>query len=331
MLNKVLDHAKEIYALASYEIEQVAGHDGGRNLIYTCNQGGEDKYILRVSFLGDRSEKDHLAETEFVHYLAQNGAPVADVIPSIRNKYVERMEFDGHTFYLSLFAYAKGMLISDNGYRYRDGAPLSEYFYNTGKALGKIHKLSRQFSPIHRRADYFDKYNEAYIDRLIPDRYAPLKAAIFERLQAFRALPMQNDCYGLVHFDFSDGNYHIDMETGELTVFDFDNCIYCWYMFELANLWTHGVGWFQFEPDAAKRAEGMAQYFAVILEGYRSETDVADALLDRLQLFIDMVLIENIVDEFERCAREGEDVDYEDIEDAAECLIEQIPYAGFLR
>ncbi len=42
-----------------------------------------------------------------------------------------------------------------------------------------------------------------------------------------------------------------------------------------------------------------------------------------------MVLIENIVDEFECCAREGEEVDYEDIENAAECLIKKIAYAGF--
>jgi hypothetical protein len=41
------------------------------------------------------------------------------------------------------------------------------------------------------------------------------------------------------------------------------------------------------------------------------------------------VLIENIVDEFECCEREGEELDYEDIEDAARCLIESIPYAGF--
>ncbi len=328
-MKSVLDYSKEAYNLSSYEIKQVSGHDGGRNIVYTCIHNGECKYILRVSVLGDREEKDYLAETEFVHYLAENGAPVADVIESINNKYVERMEYDGRTIYISLFAYAKGILISDNGYRYREGAPLSEYFYNTGKTLGKIHKLSKRFSPVCRRGDYFDKYNEAYINDLIPDTYDALKAAMFDRLKAFRALPIQEDLYGLVHFDFSDGNYHIDMQTGEITAFDFDNCMYCWYMFDLANLWTHGVGWYQFETDAAKRMNGMEQYFSAILEGYRSETDIADELLDRLTLFIDMVLIENIVDEFECCAREGEEVDYEDIENAAECLINKIPYAGF--
>lgn len=47
--------------------------------------------------------------------------PVADVFPSVNNKYVECIECDGKVIYISLFAYAKGMLISDNGYRYREG------------------------------------------------------------------------------------------------------------------------------------------------------------------------------------------------------------------
>ena len=65
-----------------------------------------------------------------------------------------------------------------------------------------------------------------------------------------------------------------------------------------------------------------------LLQGYKSQTSISDELLNQLPLFIDMVLIENIVDEFECSAQEGEELDYEDIEDAAECLIHEIPYAG---
>jgi len=133
----------------------------------------------------------------------------------------------------------------------------------------------------------------------------------------------------LVHFDFSDGNYHIDMTNGDITVFDFDNSMYCFYMFDLANLWTHAVGWYRGEKEAKKRKAGMDHYFENVLEGYRSETEVSDEFLSKLPLFIDMVLIENIVDEFECCKREGEELDFEDIEDAAMCLINDIQYAGF--
>ena len=321
-----LETAKKLYDLNGYELSEVPGHEGGRNLIYVCVRGGNPEYVLRLSILGDRSFEDYLAEAEFVHYLAKSYAPVADVIPSSNGNLVEAFSNDGKEYFAMLFSYAKGMLISDNGYRYRDGAPLEEYFYNTGKALGTIHKFSKTYKPKHKRQGFFDKYNSEYIDELIPDSYAELKAAVAERLEKFRTLPINDSVYGLVHFDFSDGNYHIDMNTGDITVFDFDNCMYCWYMFDLANLWIHGTGWFQNEPDPEKRMAGMKGYFDTILSGYRIETDVSDEELSQLPLFIDMVLIENIVDEFECSAREGEELDPEDIEDAAECLINHTPY-----
>ena len=254
---------------------------------------------------------------------------MADVIPSVNGRLVESMEAEGKTVYVSLFAYAKGMLLVDNGYRYREGASLDEYFYNTGKALGAIHRLSKEYEPVHPRQDYFDKYNMTYLNQLIPEEYSELKAAIERRLDEFRALPKNKDIYGLVHFDYSDGNYHVDMNTGEITVFDFDNCMNCWYMFDLANLWLHNEGWTWQEADPGKKFELMQQCFNYQLQGYKTETDIPEEMLEKLPLFIDMVLIENIVDEFECAIREGEELDYEDIEDAAENLIESIPYAGF--
>lgn len=328
-MEKIFNKAKELFSLDEYDFFKVPGHDGGRNIVYICIRDGEKKSVLRISLLDDRSEKDFLAETEFVKYLAENGGPVADVKKSVNGKLVERIIEEGKSAFVVLFEYAKGMLLYDNGYKYRDGAPLEEYFYNTGKTLGQIHRISKTYNPEHKRYSYFDKYNMDYIGKLIPDSYSELKRAIGKRLDEFKKLPIDDNCFGLVHFDFSDGNYHIDMSNGDITVFDFDNCIYCWYMFDLANLWTHGYGWCQFEPSPEKRMEFMKHYFDTILEGYRSEIEVDEKLLELLPLFIDMVLIENVVDEFECAAEEGEEVDYEDIEDPAECLINDIPYAGF--
>ncbi len=323
------EKARTLYQLEDYEILPVPGHEGGRNLVWVCRLRGEKKYVLRISATGDRTEEDYLAETEFIRYLARNGAPVADVIPSVNGKTVECVEQDGKKIYVTLFEYAKGTLLSDNGYRYREGAPLEEYFYNTGKALGAIHRLSRKYRPVHRRAAFSDKYTPDYIDRLIPDSYADLKQVICRRLAEYRTLPTDPENYGLVHFDFSDGNYHVDPDTGDITVFDFDNCVYCWYMFDLAHLWTHGVGWYRHERDAKKRMACMDYYFRTVLEGYRSETDVSETMLEKLPLFIDMTIIEYVTDEFECCAREGEEPDEEDIGNAVYCLVHDIPYGGF--
>ena len=226
-MKQIIEQAKTLYSLEDFTFTPVSGHEGGRNKIVIVSCDGEKQYVLRISELGDRNENDYLAETEFIRFLAENGAPIADVIPSVNGKLVECMEEDGKAVFVSLFTYAKGMLLADNGYRYREGASLGEYFYNTGKALGAIHRLSKIYTPVHSRPDYFDKYNMTYIDSLIPDGYTELKSAIAKRLKTFHALPKDKGCYGLVHFDYSDGNYHIDMDTGAITVFDFDNCMNC--------------------------------------------------------------------------------------------------------
>ncbi len=288
------------------------------------------KFILRFSCLMDRTENDYLAETEFVHYLKENGASVADVLLSKNGKMVEKIVENDRMYYASLFEYAEGIQIAENGYRYRKNTPLSEYFFNTGKTLGKIHALSKRYQPTWRRPDYFEKYNKEYIDFLIPDSYFRLKEAIFQRLEKFEKMKRDNNNYGLVHFDFSDGNYHIDMNDGTITVFDFDNCLYCWYMFDLANLWTHGVGWCQFMEHAKDRKDYMEDYFRTILLGYREETEVDKSDLENLPLFIDIVLIENIVDEFECCQRNRKELDWEDISDVSFALINNVQYAGFL-
>lgn len=327
--NGLLKEITEEFPLKDCSVSLIEAHEGGRNIAYICEYDGVRKYILRISALADREKADYEAEAEFVRYLSENGASVANVVLSNSGNAVSTFMADGEKVYAVLFDYAKGILICDNGYKYREGVPLSEYFFNTGKTLGKIHALSKKYVPQTRCSDYFHHYNKTYIDSLIPNKYYALKSKIIELLSEFEKLERTPRNYGLVHFDFSDGNYHIDYANGNITVFDFDNCCYAWYMFDLANLWTHGVGWIAWENDVEKRRAFMTDYFDTIIKGYRSETDIDDASLSMLPLFINMVLIENIVDEFECCRQEDEQLDYEDIEDAAECLTEGIPYEGF--
>ena len=179
---------------------------------------------------------------------------------------VEQFYNGPEAVFASAFETAAGEQLAAHGYRYREGAPLSEYYYNCGKTLGKIHALSKKYHPTHQRFDFFEKYNETYFNALIPSNYPALKESLNSLLQKLRALPKDINSYGMVHFDFSDGNYMIDYQTGKITVFDFDNCCTCWYLFDLANLWTHGVGWIASEPDADKRKCFMNNYFNTILD-----------------------------------------------------------------
>lgn len=326
----LLQRISELYNLDDYEVKPISAHEGGRNVVFTCEKEGHHAKIIRISFLADRSQEDILAEVEYIRFLYENGASVSNVVESINGSLSETLMYEDNRFFICVFEKAKGDQLAEKGYRYRDNVPLTEYFYNCGKVLGKMHELSKNYVPTHCRYSFFDKYNVAYIDKLIPDTLSLLKEKLYKLLGDLRQLEQSSDFYGMVHFDYSDGNYMIDYDTGEIIVFDFDNSCFCWYLFDLANLWTHGVGWIQFESDTQKRKKFMDDYFSKVIEGYCSETGIGDLMLKKLPLFIQVTLMESIIDAFEVMQNNGEELECdEEMSYIVKCIEEDIPYKGF--
>lgn len=314
---------KNKYNLDGYIILPLQSHEGGRNAVFICEGENAPGMVARVSYQNDRSKEDYLAELEFVRYLYDNGASVSNVISSKEGNLIEETEYDNQILFVALFEKAKGKQLAENNYCYREGVPLSEYFFNTGKTLGKIHQLSKEYQPKYKRYHFADKYNMEYIERLLPDSLSPIKDRISEILEDLDKIEKTKEVYGMVHFDYSDGNYHIDFENGDITVYDFDNCCHAWYMYDLAELWIHGEGWIMFEENPQKRKQFMEAYFAEILKGYRTETALDDAMVDKLSLFVQANQIENLVDAFEVEKSSGENyLDDEDLEEISKCILE---------
>lgn len=327
---ELLKRAAEVYAFDINSVCEIPGHEGGRNLVYRIGS----EFILRISTLSDRKYEDYEAEIEYIHYLSEGGAPVADSIPSQNGNRIERI--NGNV--VSLFEVAKGEQLADHNYQYRKGAPIEEYFFNTGKVLGRIHALSKDYKPQVKRFDFFDKYNKSYFEELIPDDCIcmqsiigrQIKDVLFEILDKLRSLKRSPENYGMVHFDYSDGNYNIDYETGAIHVFDFDNCRTCWYLYDIANLWSHGLGWIAWNADPEERREYMDGYMQTILEGYRTECEIEEVELKNLELMVNAVLMENIIDFFEVSRTEKEAFEFDEEQNYnVKCLIERASWFGF--
>jgi Ser/Thr protein kinase RdoA (MazF antagonist) len=154
----------ELYGLEGYEFIRITPHMGGRNVVYTCENEGADAKILRISFLPDRSREDFLGEVAYIRYLFENGGSVSDIINSKKGNLLGEITHRNHTFFICLFKKAKGKMLVENNYRYREGIPITEYYYNCVKVLGKMHQLSKEYTPIYRRHSFLEKYNAAYIE-----------------------------------------------------------------------------------------------------------------------------------------------------------------------
>ncbi|GIN87102.1 hypothetical protein J6TS2_34880 [Heyndrickxia sporothermodurans] len=326
----LLPLVSELYGLEGYEIRLVDAHAGGRNVVYNCEKENADAKILRIAFLKDRSREELLGEVEYIRYLFEHGGSVSDVVSSRKGNLLEEITHNNHTFFICLFEKARGKKFVENNYRYREGVPITEYYYNCGKVLGKLHQLSKEYTPVHRRYSFFDKYNPQYIDKLIPSSLSLLKEKLVELLKTLEGLDRNHESFGMIHFDYNDGNYMIDFDNGQITVYDFDNSCFGWYMYDLADLWRSGVGWIAAAPDAGKRKKFMDDYFKTVLEGYRSETWIEDSMLEKLPLFIKVTLMEQIVDAFECMRNNGEEPECdEELSYCIKCLEDDIPYMGF--
>jgi Ser/Thr protein kinase RdoA (MazF antagonist) len=324
--------ARKLYGLDGYEITLVdRGYEicEGQNAVYFCEKKSESTKIFRIS-LNDRSREDLLAEAEYIRYLSANGGSVSNVVESQNGNLIEKIIYNDVAYYVSLFEKAKGKQFHENSYRYREGVPITEYYYNVGKTIGKLHQLSKRYKPVHRRYSFFDKYNAKYINELIPDSFALLKTKLNELFSALEELGCGCDIYGMTHFDYNDSNYSINFDTGKITVYDFDNSCFAWYAYDLAFNWMFGVGVALNEKDITKRRERMEEYFNTVLEGYKSETEFADWLLDKFPFFINTVMAVHIIEAFEYIRSNGEEPEYDfELSYLVKCIEDDIPYMGF--
>ena len=157
-----------------------------------------------------------------------------------------------------------------------------------------------------------------------------VKDRLHEILEELRKLPQNSENYGMVHFDYSDGNYNIEYDTGKINVFDFDNCRTCWYLYDIANLWSHGLGWIAWNNDVNERRAYMEKYMQTVINGYRTECTITNEELEHLEMMVNAVLMENIIDVFEVKKASGEEFVFDEEESYnVKCLVEGLSWFGF--
>jgi Ser/Thr protein kinase RdoA (MazF antagonist) len=326
----VLTEASRLYGTRKEALKVYAGYEGAANLVYDYELDGEP-LILRVSYTPERSAAQIQAELHFINYLAEHGVRVSRPIASRNGNLVETVWSEGIPFQIVSFVKGKGMRVPDNGYRYRPEAPIEEYFKNWGRTLGQMHALAKDYQPAEtgdKRPAWFDLHQARLtISDQVADRLPLVSQRIQSLLAELKSLPKDRESYGLIHGDFNDGNFTVDYSNGDLTVFDFDDCCYFWFVYELASAWEGGVGRVMYRGLAERRAF-MDHYMAEVMAGYSQENMLADAWLARLPTFIRLVQVEEFLHYAQYLEEPDEDLQAK-LRYKVKCIEEEIPYMGF--
>jgi Ser/Thr protein kinase RdoA (MazF antagonist) len=327
---EALDTAAQLFQTRKESLKKFADYEGAANLVYEYQLDGKP-FVLRLTFTSERTKALIQAELEFVNYLAAKGVGVSKPVSSIHGALVETIQAESIAFQVVSFAKGKGMRVPDNGYQYRSDAPIEEYFQNWGAVLGQMHALTEAYQPSSsaiQRPDWFELHRKklSVVDQL-PKTLQPVREQIHTILAELRSFPKEGGSYGLIHGDFNDGNFTVDYANGDITVFDFDDSCYFWFVYELASAWEGGVGRVMFR-DLEERKSFMDHYMEQVMVGYQRHHEPPPGWKDQLEFFIRLIQIEA----FLHYARYIDDEDPEmiaRINYMTRCIEDQIPYMGF--
>lgn len=251
------------------------------NFVYEFAHNGE-KYIMRLTHSSHRTSKMIEAEAHWIQYLYENGARVSRVINSSRNRLVETVEAVNSSFFVTVFEKAPGGEVDrKNPEEWND-----KLFETWGQVVGKFHNLSKSYVPEEGsalRPQWFE-------DELIvnADKYlAPLGQVFIEKqkelMEAMHVLKGDRNSFGLIHTDVHDGNFFINGD--EMTVFDFDDCNYNWYMNDAAIVLFY-ILFREVNLKIEERRKIAENFMNCFWRGYNKENKLEPKWIEQIPLFL---------------------------------------------
>ncbi len=223
--DKVLSEAMQRYGIEKDRIRPLGGFE---SFIYEFERGSKE-YILRIGHSLRRSRSLIRGEVDWMNFLADGGTPVPRAVLSREGELVEAIDDgNGESFLATAFEKAVGRPPWEVGWT-------SDLFVKYGQLLGQIHALSRRYEPPEgggSRPQWDDPIMQD-IERNLPVTETIVVSKYRMIMEYVCTLPRDADSYGLIHFDAHEANLLID-DDGTITLFDFDDCAYGWFVYDIA-------------------------------------------------------------------------------------------------
>jgi len=265
------------YGIAEGQIRPL---DAFESFIYEFEHG-KQAYILRIGHSLRRSEALIAGELDWINYLAERGVSVARAIRSESGKWVEAVEdgMGGH-FLATAFFKAQGQPPWKGGW--------TPVLYKTyGHLLGSMHYWTRFYQPPEpswKRPAWNDDLFE-FVDRFLPTSEGVAKQRYHALLDHLHMLPIENSGYGLIHQDAHGGNMLVD-QAGRITLFDFDDCAYSWFINDIA------IVLFYIALDAKDPLAFTQEFMSHFLRGYQQASVLDPNWLTEIPFFLKLHEIE---------------------------------------
>ena len=270
--DRIIEEAGSYYGISFKQIKYIGGFE---NFVYEYEKA-DKLFILRLVHSSHRSFELVSAEIEFIDYLSKGGANVSNVVPTLSGEVLVKVPCENEEYFtVSTFTRAPGTYVKRE-------QVTPEFNIEFGKAVGKLHALTKNYNPVHKREQWFE---EDFLDigkRNLPEEYRYMIGVAEELIAKLKKLPTDIDSYGLIHTDLHFGNLYYDGDV--ITFFDWDDSSYKHFISDIAIIIFY---MFAFSDLTEEKTEDLTYDFLTnFCKGYLQENDLSLKWFDHLNDFL---------------------------------------------
>jgi Ser/Thr protein kinase RdoA (MazF antagonist) len=226
------------------------------NFVYRFRDSADKERYLRIAHHTHRNRKAIEAELEYVNFLAENGAEVAAPVAARDGQFIQTRDTPIGAMFAGVFEAVYGQKV-----KWGKDAHNRALLHERGRALARLHNISEKFKPgALRRDQWFEDTLFTKPWEILPQSEVIARREYQELVQWLSKRPRTPANYGMVHGDY--GTLNTLRRDGTLVAFDFDDCGWHWYLYDLAV----AIRSARKLPDEYRKA-----YIKVLIEGYSSE------------------------------------------------------------
>ncbi len=280
--NKEIFRAK-IKELYGRDISNSICQFSSRNYIFTFKD--TKPVFIRVSTNNNRTVSDIENELKWLDDLRKYIPEMTYAIPSENNSIAEIFSIDNNRYCATQFRLVYGETADAED---RD----ENYLYNTGKLLGKIHKVSRSEQEKGLNFKRCNWYEKKSFDFCNLEKYVSqdILSELYKKIEKVKSYPVTSNNFGMIHGDFQVNNILIDWDIAK--VINFDGCCYGPYISDIATALLSFIINPTFDSLKVNRKDLFFEYLIHFKKGYETEYILPEEEWQKINEFVCVRLCE---------------------------------------
>ncbi len=259
--------AEQLLEKWGFDEKEVYYFRGSANFIFMFKKENQ-WYFLRCNESTERTFIDYQTELQILQYLEKASISISLPVKSEDGNLIETVTTELGIFHCVVFEGLKGEQVELE-------ALDEEGYYIWGKALGQLHQTFKMMPQELKDSRPSWQNHIQFIKGTVSSDERAFFNELFEVESVLTSLPVSEDTYGLIHYDFELDN--LKWNENGLGILDFDDCVQHWYIADIAYALRD-----LFEKEIDINHPSFEQF----IKGYSSETSIELNLLQKIEWFM---------------------------------------------